>query len=134
MSYNESLRADSNYPHMSQSEWDNAPWNQDEQKERTYPITIDQCLRKSGVEVNTKNYIEYDFDEDLSNVDWKSEYNEQHYTIPEMLAQLKEYIEADIRTLQKTRTRAQRCKRTRLKTMLQDCQGWELMDETYEKE
>ena len=28
MSYNESLRADSNYPPMSQSDWDRAPWNE----------------------------------------------------------------------------------------------------------
>ena len=28
MSYNESLNGNSNYPPMSQSEWDNAPWNQ----------------------------------------------------------------------------------------------------------
>ena len=132
MSYNESLSPNSNYPPMSQSEWDNAPWNEKEKKDREYSITVDQCLRNENVKVLTNDYIEYDYDVDLSEVDWKQEYNEQHFTILEMLAELKKYLEADLRTIPKDATREQKQKRTRIQNMLEDCQGWELMDSFYD--
>ena len=40
MSYNESLRANSNYPPMSQSDWDRAPWNEVEQPPKDIEVTI----------------------------------------------------------------------------------------------
>ena len=47
MSYNESLRLDSNYPPMSQSDWDRAPWNEDEGMEEievTVLVSIEKTL------------------------------------------------------------------------------------------
>lgn len=46
MSYNESLRSDSNYPPMSQSEWDNAPWNEEQEVEVevTVLVSIEKTL------------------------------------------------------------------------------------------
>ena len=55
MSYNESLDPNSNYPPMSQSEWDNAPWNQEENEEREVEVTISVTLSKT-VKVYTKDY------------------------------------------------------------------------------
>ena len=40
MSYNESLSAHSNYPPMSQWEWDHAPWNQEEPEPREVEVTV----------------------------------------------------------------------------------------------
>lgn len=46
MSYNESLRSDSNYPPMSQSEWDNAPWNEEtEEVEVTVLVSLEKTLK-----------------------------------------------------------------------------------------
>ena len=46
MSYNESLRSDSNYPPMSQSEWDNAPWNEEtEEVEVTVFVSLEKTLK-----------------------------------------------------------------------------------------
>lgn len=47
MSYNESLNNNSNYPLMSQSEWDNAPWNQVDNSEREIEVTISVTLSKT---------------------------------------------------------------------------------------
>ena len=46
MSYNESLKSDSNYPPMSQSEWDRAPWNekQEVEVEVTVLVSIEKTL------------------------------------------------------------------------------------------
>ena len=46
MSYNESLRSDSNYPPMSQSEWDRAPWNEEQETEVevTALVSIEKTL------------------------------------------------------------------------------------------
>ena len=48
MSYNESLRPDSNYPPMSQSDWDRAPWNEDEGMEEievTVLVSLEKTLK-----------------------------------------------------------------------------------------
>ena len=48
MSYNESLRLDSNYPPMSQSDWDRAPWNEDEGMEEievTVLVSLEKTLK-----------------------------------------------------------------------------------------
>ena len=47
MSYNESLNGNSNYPPMSQSEWDNAPWNQVDNPEREIEVTVSVTLSKT---------------------------------------------------------------------------------------
>ena len=47
MSYNESLRSDSNYPPMSQSAWDNAPWNDDEEEMEEIEVTVFVSLEKT---------------------------------------------------------------------------------------
>ena len=40
MSYNESIDKNSNYPLMSQYEWDNAPWNQNDPEEKEFKVTV----------------------------------------------------------------------------------------------
>lgn len=121
-----------NYNYPMGADTPQAPWNEKSKKDREYIITVDQCLRNENVKVLTNDYIEYDYDVDLSDVDWKREYNEQHFTILEMLAELKKYLEEDLRTIPKGTPRAQWQKRTRIQNMLEDCQGWELMDSFYD--
>ena len=47
MSYNESLRANSNYPPMSQSDWDNAPFNQPSEQIEEIEATVSLTLSKN---------------------------------------------------------------------------------------
>lgn len=86
MSYNESLDSNSNYPVMSQSEWDNAPWNQKENPEREIEVTVSVTLSKT-IKVKVSDYDiinsgkdedgEYFEDIDYSNCDLKSAVEEQ---------------------------------------------------------
>lgn len=46
MSYNLSLRSDSNYPPMSQSEWNRAPWNQADTPEENFNIAVSYNFSK----------------------------------------------------------------------------------------
>lgn len=133
MSYNESLSMNSNYPLMSQSEWDNAPWNEVEVPERDFEIDVEFVMRKS-VTVTTNNYVPSYPDEegyvepaDTSDTNWEDVYNESgHYTVPELLQELENYIKEDLE-----RYKGNRTKERQLKEMLEDCQGWELYDKYY---
>lgn len=81
MSYNESLNNNSNYPLMSQSEWDNAPWNQADNPEREIEVLVSVTLSKT-VKIKITDYEiidsgkdedgEYFEDIDYSNCDLKS--------------------------------------------------------------
>lgn len=106
MSYNESLKSNSNYPSMSQSEWDSAPFNEVEVPERNFEITCSQSLSKT-VTVTTNNYIpgasgvDYEPDgeggyytcgyhdpDDTSDTNWSDEYSDNDYHTPLQLIQL----------------------------------------------
>lgn len=86
MSYNESLNSNSNYPLMSQSEWDNAPWNQEENPEREIEVTVSVTLSKT-IKVKVSDYDiinsgkdedgEYFEDIDYSNCDLKGAVEKQ---------------------------------------------------------
>ena len=56
MSYNESLRADSNYPPMSQSDWDRAPWNEVELPPKEVEVTVSVTISKT-MKVPVGDYI-----------------------------------------------------------------------------
>lgn len=61
MSFNESLLPNSNYPPMSQHEWDNAPWNQVDPPTKTIDVTVSVTLSKT-MQINvddTEDWREY---------------------------------------------------------------------------
>ena len=128
MSYNESLNDNSNYPRMSQSEWDNAPFNeQAQQKEKAFPCHVSVTLERN-VNVPTTQYLEsYERDEDgecvqdidTENVDFESEYKENCFTIPDMLQELKGYVEHDLSVSGKHTSKGKYLSR-----LLEACQGW----------
>lgn len=135
MSYNESLSMNSNYPLMSQSDWDNAPWNQSEPDDKDFLVDVEYVLQKKNVKVTTKDYKPeiVNKDEeiveplDTSDTNWEDAYNNSgHFTIQEMLDELKEYVKADMQTCSPNT-----CKGAHLKRLLEDCQGWELYDKSY---
>ena len=85
MSYNESLSPNSNYPAMSQSQWDSAPFNEPDVPEKEFDVTISQTLSKS-TSIYTQDYQpEYDEENghvyaDTSQTDWKKAYNDAAMT------------------------------------------------------
>lgn len=122
MSYNESLRANSNYPPMSQSEWDNAPWNQEDPPERTFSIAV-SCSMSKDVDVTTSNY---DGDDQVEEP-W-NEYTATEKTPSEVFEFAKEAAEYmlshnDFKV---------RPKYT-LKKIIDSCQGWNIDEENAEQ-
>ena len=68
MSYNESLRADSNYPPMSQSDWDRAPWNEVELPPKDVEVTVSITVSRT-MKVPVTDYIIDDEGVDFSRCD-----------------------------------------------------------------
>lgn len=132
MSYNESLGKNSNYPMMSQSEWDSAPWNQEDIPEKAFDVDVEVVLRKSSVSVETNMYSRYFDDEmqayvtDTEDTDWKEAYSQSRHTIPELLGILKEYVEEDLEKFKGSKRRQQD-----LQYILDDIEGWDVVDESY---
>lgn len=87
MSYNESLNSNSNYPLMSQSEWDNAPWNEVDPPEKEVTVCCSQSISKS---VNI--LADYDdYNENFMYLDY--DYNQQHETPLKIIEKFKEALE-----------------------------------------
>jgi hypothetical protein len=115
MSYNESLNPNSNYPLMSQSQWDSAPFNEVDVPEQDFDVTCSQTLSKT-VTITTNNYIPgasgvdyepndeggYDAvgwhdEDDTSDTDWANEYHDNDYHTPLQLIQLlKQVLETNL--------------------------------------
>lgn len=106
MSYNESLLANSNYPPMSQSQWESAPFNQVDVPNKEFEVTCCQVLSRTAI-VTTNNYIPgasgvdyepdgeggycacgWQDDDDTSDTNWCDEYEGNGYKTPLQLIQL----------------------------------------------
>ena len=114
-----------------------APYNELNIPEREFEIDVELVLRKKTI-VRTDDYlprliktkvgrktIEVDSTEDT---DWKAAFENSHYTIPELLQELKRYIEQDLE-----RYKGNKRFECMLKGMLEDCNGWTVDEEYYEE-
>ena len=113
----------------SGTEYDpSAPWNQEENPEKEFDVTISQSLSKSTT-VHTKDYIdEYDgFEKEhfinTSDTDWMAAYKEEHYTPLQLIELLKDYIEKDLIYGDS------KYSKQHLEHLLKECDGW-IEDET----
>ena len=111
----------------------NAPYNEPVIPEQDFEVDVEYVLQKKAVKVTTDDYSpEFDeetghVDANTENTDWENAYNNSgHFTIQEMLDELKEYVKADMQTCSPNT-----CKGARLKRLLEDCDGWELYDKSY---
>ena len=87
MSYNESLKSNSNYPPMTQSQWDEAPFNEVDPPKKEVTVCFSQSLSKS---VNI--LADYDdYNEDFINLNY--DYNQQHLTPLEIIEEFKKALE-----------------------------------------
>ena len=146
MSYNESLSPNSNYPTMSQSQWDSAPFNQSEIPEKDFNVTISQTLSKS-VTLTTDDYtpgasgVDYEDDgeggscayswhdpDDTSDTNWENEYDENGYYTPLQLIQLlKEYLQKDLVNIDDVAIATDQNKtflEGKIKHLIEECDCW----------
>ena len=133
------MKESGNYP-LGVEYNSNAPWNQTNLEPVKVEVTISQSLSRSTI-IEVTDYtatkwddIEYEedgyinriegIDYDFSDSDLKGAYEEQEYTIPELLDYLKDYLIIDINECSKESS-----KRKKLQHILNCCEGWEV-DET----
>ena len=129
-----------NYDYPCGADGPDAPYNQSEPEEIEVEVVISQTLSRS-TKIITTDYIvneweDFEPDEegrfyrtegieyDFSDSDLKGAYEEQDYTIPELLDYLKAYLIADIANCDK-----ESGKKQKLQHILDCCEGWEV-DET----
>lgn len=98
MSYNMSLRADSNYPPMTQSQWEEAPFNEVSLPKREFSVIASQSLSKV-VTVHTEDYdMQYDEEERQNHVDttdtsWQYAFaDSNHYTPATLLKFFRDFL------------------------------------------
>ena len=83
-----------NYPMMSMSDWERAPFNEQEIPEETFEMTCSQSLSKTAT-VTTENYVpgSYEDEPDTSDTNWAEEWhNNDHYTPLQLLGLFKECL------------------------------------------
>lgn len=132
MSYNESLNPNSNYPLMTQSQWDSAPFNQEDPPEREFNIAVSCSLSKETT-VTTDDYEGGEYDEDgywcagdLNN-SWNA-YTDSEYTVGQIIDFAKHCAEYML----ENKDFSLKSKHG-LKKMIDSCQGWTVDEENAEQ-
>jgi hypothetical protein len=116
----------------------NAPYNEVEIPEREFDVTISMSLSRT-VQCYTNKYIpEVDEENghlyvDTSDTPWSEVYGDNHKTIPELLEELKKYIQKDLDNLADDETKMDKAfHRRRLEFLLTECDEWTVDEEDYE--
>lgn len=128
-----------NYPPGAAND-PNAPYNEVEVPEREFDVTISMSLSRT-VQCYTNKYIP-EIDEenghlyvDTSDTPWSEVYGDNHKTIPELLEELKKYIQKDLDNLADDETKMDKAfHRRRLEFLLTECDEWTVDEEDYEEE
>ena len=134
-----------NYPYGADTP--SAPWNELEIPEKDFDVTCSQSLSRTAV-VWTQDYIpgaegcDYEPDgeggystcgwqdpDDTSDTNWANEYSANGYKTPlELIDMLKEYLEKDLREIQKDMLPNDRSFKAtqvrRLKGLIEECECW----------
>jgi len=106
--------------------------NEREVPYKDFDVLVGFALEKK-CKINTDDYyVEYnDFEkeawDDTSNTNWGKAYEESHYTILELLQELKQFVEKEMRCAEPCSGRGRELRR-----MLNDIQGWEQIDSCFE--
>lgn len=126
-----------NYPPGAAND-PNAPYNEVEVPEREFDVTISMSLSRT-VQCYTNKYIpEVDEENghlyvDTSDTPWSEVYGDNHKTIPELLEELKKYIQKDLDNLADDETKMDKAfHRRRLEFLLTECDEWTVDEEDYE--
>lgn len=128
-----------NYPPGAAND-PNAPYNEVEIPEREFDVTISMSLSRT-VQCYTNKYIpEVDEENghlyvDTSDTPWSEVYGDNHKTIPELLEELKKYIQKDLDNLADDETKMDKAfHRRRLEFLMKECDNWVVDEEDYEGE
>ena len=128
-----------NYPPGAAND-PNAPYNEVEVPEREFDVTISMSLSRT-VQCYTNKYIpEVDEENghlyvDTGDTPWSEVYGDNHKTIPELLEELKKYIQKDLDNLADDETKIDKAfHRRRLEFLLTECDEWTVDEEDYEGE
>lgn len=116
----------------------NAPYNQVENPEEEFNVTIVETLSKNVTIVTTNYNLEVDCDEDgcyrncdTSDTSWKDEYKTQGCTAIETIIAVKTYLEEvrleDLKDLSLCRelTISEKKELKVVKDLIEQCKGWE---------
>lgn len=128
----------SNYPDGLTDWTPGCPWSEPEVPERDFEVTCSQSLSRTAI-VTTNNYIPCIEDEphngiheewaDTSETNWADEYSECGYMTPlELIGLLKEYLEKDLRDIQRDMLPNDRSFKVTiarmLKGLIKECECW----------
>ena len=129
-----------NYNYPPGADTPDAPWNEPIVPEREFDVTISMSLSRT-VQCYTNKYIpEVDEENghlyvDTSDTPWGEVYGDNHKTIPELLEELKKYIQKDLDNLADDETKMDKAfHRRRLEFLLTECDEWTVDEEDYEGE
>lgn len=114
-----------NYNYPAGADTPNAPWNRQDVPEINVDCDMTVILVKSAVPVVTDQYTkdESGYTEITDGgLDLIKRYKQQHFSITDMLSELKQYITDEIST------DIPASRRQRLTDMLDDCQNWQIED------
>lgn len=126
-----------NYNYPMGADTPSAPWNEECTPEREFDIVVEQTMSFKG-EVFTSNYTPYLDDEDgyvgydTFDTPWSEIFAEQHYSIKELLAMLKQYAQDELSVydeMYEAGDRGHGAKRAQLKSVISDCDQWECVGE-----
>lgn len=131
-----------NYPPGSDTA--DAPWNEVEVPDMEFDVTISMSLSKT-VKCSTNKYNPVVIDEphnrlheeypDTSDTPWSEVYGDNHKTIPELLEELKKYIQKDLNNLISDDSKPDKAfHRRRLEFLMKECDNWVVDEEDYEGE
>lgn len=108
-----------------------APYEERTIPDKEFDVEVSYLIRKS-TKVKTDDYdIERDDFErqaflNTELTDWESAYEESHFTIKEMLVELRRYVENEMCNVLPSSRHGQRLKR-----LLDDVQGWEVVESEF---
>ena len=116
---------------MSRSQLNSAPWNEKELSVITRDCEITETVTRKVTLATTDYCSDSDYDDELgacisvdtSETDWVAEYEEQEYSIIELLSKLKKYVADDLRN-----TNHSLRQQKELQKLLLVCDSWKQED------
>lgn len=92
---------------------------------KVVPIRLDEC---QSLVVDKDDCGNYEMDYDTRGVDWEEKYSEQHWTILDLINELKSYVNYDL-----AMTGLNTKKGKHLQRILKECEDWEEVQHTIEQ-
>ena len=120
-----------NYPMMSQSQLNSAPWNDKEISVIERDCEVTETVTRKVTLATTDYSADSNYDDELgvcssvdtTDTDWVAEYEEQEYSIIELLSKLKKYVADDLRN-----TKHSLRQQKELQKLLLVCDSWKQED------